>query len=343
MNLFRNHTYLYTTAFLFFVGLSLVVAILPALYNQENNAPLPGTEPLSEEALAGKHVFIANGCVACHSQQVRNVAMDNVWGPRPNVAADYAHNTRMHWWMNTATLMGTERTGPDLTNIGTRLPSIDWHLLHLYNPRAVVEESVMPAYPWMFQIKETVDEGDKVVNVPAEFLHGQKGTVVATYEALQLVAYLQSLQQAPLPDGTATPAFLYKTQAPAATAQVDAPAGAAAPEAVLDGAAIYAANCQACHQATGTGLKGAFPPLKGSTIVQDDNPEVLIDIILHGYNAREEYGEMPAIGTINNLKPEEIAAIINHERTSWGNNAREVSVAEVKDIIAMLESKKNNP
>jgi cytochrome c oxidase cbb3-type subunit 2 len=186
-----------------------------------------------------------------------------------------------------------------------------------------------------------VEESDKVVNVPVEFLRGQQGTVVATREALQLVAYLQSLQQAPLPDGTATPAFLYKSQAPAAAAPTNTDAGPA--EAILDGAAIYAANCQACHQDTGTGLKGAFPPLKGSDIVQNDNPEVLIDIILHGYNAREEYGEMPAIGTINHLKPEEITAIINHERTSWGNKAREVSVAEVKDIIAMLESKKNNP
>uniref|UniRef100_UPI0037C5FB86 c-type cytochrome n=1 Tax=Parachryseolinea silvisoli TaxID=2873601 RepID=UPI0037C5FB86 len=200
----------------------------------------------------------------------------------------------------------------------------------------------MPAYPWMFKVTTHVEEGDKVVNVPTEFLRGQEGTVVATREALQLVAYLQSLQQAPLPDGTVTPAFLYKSQAPAATAQTTT-TDAAPAEAVVDGAAIYAANCQACHQATGTGLKGAFPPLKGSAIVQNDNPEVLIDIILQGYNAREEYGEMPAIGTINHLKPEEITAIINHERTSWGNSAREVSVAEVKDIIAMLESKKNNP
>ena len=64
----------------------------------------------------------------------------------------------------------------------------------------------------------------------------------------------------------------------------------------LDGAQLYAANCQACHQANGEGLKGAFPPLKGSKIVLDESPERIVTIIMTGYNAREEYGEMPAIG-----------------------------------------------
>jgi len=92
----------------------------------------------------------------------------------------------------------------------------------------------------------------------------------------------------------------------------------------------------------GEGLQGAFPPLKGSTIVLDDNPEVLINIIMKGYNAREEFAEMPAVGINNGLKPEEITAIINHERTSWGNNARKVSVAEVEKILTFLETQNTN-
>jgi cytochrome c oxidase cbb3-type subunit II len=340
MEIFSNHKRLYATAFGFFVALSIVVAILPAINNQKNNAPLPGTELLSGEVLKGKHVFIANGCVACHSQQVRNVDMDKIWGSRPSVAADYAGNERMNWWMNTATLMGTERTGPDLTNIGNRLPSIDWHLLHLYNPRAVVEKSIMPAYPWMFEIKGKVDEKDKVVNVPEEFLLGQKGTVVAKEEALQLVAYLQSLKQTPLPDGKTSPEFLYKKEQPVSKSETGTSNAEAAPE--LDGALLYEANCQACHQANGQGLKGAFPPLKGSKIVLNDNPEIMVDIIMNGYNAREEYAEMAAIGTINNLKPEEVAAIINHERTSWGNNASKISAEEVAKIIAFVKTKQPN-
>lgn len=156
MEFFNNHTRLFRTAFLFFAGLTLLVAILPAINNQQNNQPLPSAEPVTEEAMKGKLVFISNGCVACHTQQVRNVDMDKVWGSRPSIAADYAGIKRTDTWRNTATLMGTERTGPDLTDIGNRQPSSDWNLVHLFNPRIVVKESIMPAYPWLFTIqKET--------------------------------------------------------------------------------------------------------------------------------------------------------------------------------------------
>ena len=337
MEIFNDHRKLFCFALGLFVGLSFFVAILPALNNQNNNAPLPGSEVLSGDALAGKHIFIANGCVSCHSQQVRNVDMDKGWGTRPSIAADYATNTRMNWWMNTATLMGTERTGPDLTNIGNRLPATDWHLLHLFNPRAVVAGSVMPAYPWLFEWKEREVEGDKVVNVPGEFAQGRSGILVAREEALQLVAYLQSLKQTPLPDGTPSPEFLYKEE----DQQIDA--GNADGKAVkVDGAKLYASNCQACHQINGEGLKGAFPPLKSSRIVLDDNPETLIEIIMKGYDGNEAYGEMPAVGLNNELKPEEITAIINHERSGWGNNARQIPLEEVERILGYLDEQKPN-
>lgn len=334
MEIFNDHKKLFGAALLLFLGLSFFVAILPAVNNQNNNAPLPGSEPLDGDALAGKHIFIANGCVSCHSQQVRNIAMDKNWGTRPGVAADYANNTRMNWWMNTATLMGTERTGPDLTNIGNRLPNADWHLLHLYNPRAVVEESIMPAYPWLFEWKEHQAEGEKVVNVPVEFAKGKNGMLIARKEAIQLVAYLQSLKQIPLPDGTPTPGFLYKKDTPPPDRQ------SGDQTIKSDGARLYATNCQACHQANGEGLQGAFPPLKSSPIVLNDNPEMLIEIIMTGYNGREEYAEMPAVGVSNGLKPEEITAIINHERTSWGNNARVIPLEEVEKILTYLEKAK---
>ena len=109
----------------------------------------------------------------------------------------------------------------------------------------------------------------------------------------------------------------------------------------LDGKAIYAANCQSCHQENGEGLKGAFPALKGSPVVLDDNPELLINIIMKGYNPREEYGVMPAIGTNNNLTADEIAAIINHERSSWGNRARSVSADEVSKIMSFIKQQEN--
>ena len=202
MELFDNHKKLFRTAALFFVGLTILVAIIPAINNQNSNKILPNATPLSQEAIKGKNIYIANGCVACHTQQVRNIDMDKIWGERPSIAADYAGIKRTDFWRNTATLMGTERTGPDLTNIGTRQPSIDWNLVHLYNPRIVVKESIMPAYSWMFTIKKEPAKGDVIVNVPAEYLGGKQGKLVANKEALYLVAYLQSLKQVKLPDGS---------------------------------------------------------------------------------------------------------------------------------------------
>ena len=329
MELFDNHKKLFSTAAIFFVALTILVAIIPALNNQKNNKPLPDAEPLSEQAIKGKAIYIANGCVGCHTQQVRNVDMDKIWGGRPGTAADYAANKRTDIWRNTATLMGTERTGPDLTNIGTRQPSVDWNLVHLYNPRIVVKESIMPAYPWMFTIKTNPAKGDVIVNVPAEYLEGKQGKVVANKEALYLVAYLQSLKQAKLPDGSTAPEFLYKREEKKEVGP--------AQKKTVDGAVLYATNCQSCHQANGEGLQGAFPPLKGSPIVLDDNAELMVDIIMNGYDARANYAVMPAVGTNANLTAEEVTAIMNHEKTSWGNNAKQISPEEVKKLIEFVK------
>ena len=108
MELFNDHKKLLGTATLFFLGLTLLVAILPALNVQKNNAVLGDTEPLSAVAIKGKALYIANGCIGCHTQQVRNIDMDKVWGSRPSIAADYAGMHRQDAWRNTATLMGSE-------------------------------------------------------------------------------------------------------------------------------------------------------------------------------------------------------------------------------------------
>ncbi len=332
MEWFNDHRKLFVAAFLFFAGLTILVAILPALSNEKISRPLPGAKPMSEDAIAGKHVFIANGCVACHTQQVRNVDMDKVWGKRPGIAADYALIRRTDLWRNTATLMGSERTGPDLTDVGNRQGSLEWNLTHLYNPRILVKESVMPAYPWMFEMKKEPAKGDVIVNIPPEFLNDAEKKVVAKKEALQLVAYLQSLKQTPLPDGTATPEFLYKRKVQEAAAD-----GAAAE---LDGSALYATHCQACHQENGEGLAGAFPPLKGSSIVLADNVDLFVEIVMKGYSGRESegFGVMPAVGDNAGLTAEEVTAIMNHERTSWGNSAKKITTEEVRKVIEFLQS-----
>lgn len=333
MSFFDNHKTLFTTATVFFVGLTLLVAIGPAINNQNNNKSLPGAVALSAEARKGKAVYISNGCVACHTQQVRNVEMDKIWGSRPSLAADYADIRRTDFWRNTATLMGTERTGPDLTDIGNRQPSQDWNLVHLFNPRIVVKESVMPAYSWLFTYKENPSKTDVVVNVPESFLEGRKGKIVARKEALYLVAYLQSLKQTPLPDNAEVPVFLYKkekkNQESAGNASANMP----------DGASLYATNCQSCHQENGEGLPGAFPPLKGSEVVLGDDLEKYVDIIMNGYDARPAFGMMPPVGTNAGFTEAEVAAIINHERSSWGNNGKVVTADEVKKILDFVTMK----
>lgn len=332
MNIFNDHKRLYITAGLLFAFLTYLVVIMPAFQNQYNNLPLPGTKPLSGDEKAGKLIYIAEGCVGCHSQQVRNIEMDKVFGKRPGMAADYANIGRTSIWQNTATLMGTERTGPDLTDVGNRQSSVDWNLMHLYQPRSVVPQSIMPSYQWLFEIKANPSKSDIVVNVPSQFLNGKTGKVIASKKALQLVAYIRSLKQTPLPDGTPPREFLYKKLNSAATVSKD---GAAA----VDGAALYAANCMSCHQSNGEGLKGAFPPLKGSPIVNGENLEMYVDIIMNGYNAREEYGEMAAVGTNMNFTEFDIAAIINYERSSWGNKSKAVTPEEIKKIMDFIKIK----
>lgn len=330
MFIFNNHKILFGSALLLFIGLTLYIAIIPALQNQKINNPLPkGSKVLSQHEKAGKLMYIREGCVACHTQQVRNVEMDNVFGSRPNVAADFAINRRTDFWRNTANLMGTQRTGPDLTNIGERQPSPEWHLIHLYQPRAAVAESIMPAYPWLFEETTYIKKGDVEVKIPERFLPDPSKKIIASREGLQLVAYLLSLKQTDFTDQD-VPLFLYKQKAKESggTNNTDMP----------DGAQLYTTHCATCHQGSGEGVPGAFPPLKGSPIVGGGDLELYVTIIMMGYDPRPDYATMPAVGTNAKLTPEEVTAIINHERTNWGNNAKEITLDEVRIIMDKIKS-----
>ena len=329
MNMYSNHKLLFWSALLFFLFLTINIAILPAFQNQQIYKPLPDAKPLTKQEKAGKALYIANGCIACHTQQVRGVDMDTPFGSRPNIPSDYAVNDGTDFWRNTANLLGSERTGPDLTNIGARQPSMDWQLVHLYQPRAAVKESIMPAFPWMFKEKDFVEKGDVEVKVPPEFLKDKNKKISATQDALDLVAYLQSLKQAKLPEGVAPVEFLYKQK------EKKAAAGGAAN--LPDGGELFTANCATCHQASGEGLPGAFPPLKGSPIVNGDDLDVYVNIIMTGYTGRPGYGPMPAVGKNANFTAEMVTAIMNHERSSWGNTGKPVDVEKVKAIMDKIK------
>ncbi|WP_350291643.1 cbb3-type cytochrome c oxidase subunit II [uncultured Croceitalea sp.] len=324
LNLSKNHALLTFTAFIVFFGLSTVIAIFPALDMQNSVQPLSKAVDLSPEERAGLNIYIAEGCVACHTQQVRNIEMDKVWGDRPSLASDYYYSKkRMDVWRQSPSLLGSERTGPDLTNVGKRQPSQDWHLIHLYNPRIVVEQSVMAPYPWLFELKSPseVEPTDVKVNVPKKFLKNASLVVVAKDEALNLVKYIQSLKQV-------DPSFAIPDFIP--SSGTDAFAETTPDGQALDGKSLYIQNCAACHQPSGEGLAGAFPTLKNSPIVIDEDYDFMVRIIIQGYDARDEYGVMPPLG--DQLNDSEIAAIVNYERNSWGNEAARVSTEDVKRI-----------
>lgn len=154
----------------------------------------PGEERrIDPQAIAdGREVYLENGCYYCHSQQVRDPAfttdIERGWGERPTVPADYS--------LDSPHALGTMRTGPDLINVGVRLPDPSWHLIHLYDPRALVEWSIMPAYPFLFEEREPGDvrPGEQPLNIPADRAPDGR-VVVPTEKALALVAYLRSLQR----------------------------------------------------------------------------------------------------------------------------------------------------
>ncbi|MDL5514908.1 cbb3-type cytochrome c oxidase subunit II [Arenibacter sp. M-2] len=329
-NFHKNHKTLVLAAFIGFVTLSFIVALFPASQMQ-NVQPLPNQPLLTEQEREGLHIYIREGCVACHTQQVRNIEMDNVWGNRPSIPSDYYYSKeRMDFWRQSPSLLGSERTGPDLTNIGVRQSSKDWHLLHLYNPRTVVGESVMPSYPWLFKIIDTnsVKEGDVVINLPEMFATTSGTTVIAKKEVLQLVAYLQSLKQLELPDGEKSK-FIPRLQQTRTEGMNGEQKNTA-----LNGENLYKQTCAVCHQDNGKGVVGAFPPLAGSPIVNDEDPEMMIKIILQGYDARSEFASMQPFA--DQLSDAEIAAIATHERNSWGNSAPEVTeedVAKIREFI----------
>src|SRR5690554_5440523 len=335
LNFHKEHKNLVLTAGVVFIALSIMVAILPAFQMQETE-PIPDQKPLTAQEEKGLRIYVSENCMACHTQQVRNIEMDNMWGDRPSIPSDYYYSKkRLDVWRQSPSLLGSERTGPDLTNIGKRQPSDDWHLLHLYNPRSVVSESVMPSYPWLFKEKDSILVGsdEKAIAVPKEYFNKPGKKIVATQDALALVEYLKSLKQTDMPGGNINdfiPA-LRKIQTEGMSA--DGKSGG------LDGAALYKQTCAACHQDNGKGIAGAFPPLAGSSVVNKEDTELLIRIVLQGYNARPDYGVMSPFG--DQLKDAEIAAILTHERSSWGNNAAEVKEEDVKKIREYVEKELN--
>lgn len=160
--------------------------------NQPGEATFP--QPIVGEAAQGRLIYISEGCLYCHSQQVRRKGYgadwERGWGDRQSVPRDYILQPRV--------LLGTSRTGPDLMTIGQRQPSTQWHYLHLYHPDITSPGSIMPPFRFLFETRKIGDapSPDALV-IPDSHPQDQPPAgyeIVPTERGRQLVAYLLSLK-----------------------------------------------------------------------------------------------------------------------------------------------------
>jgi cytochrome c oxidase cbb3-type subunit 2 len=192
------HHRIETNNFLLIVLILLVVAvgglveIVPLFFQKSTTEPIAGLKPMTALQVLGRDIYIREGCYNCHSQMIRPFRAETLRYGHYSVAGEFVYDHPFQW--------GSKRTGPDLARVGGRY-SDDWHRIHLHNPRDVVPESNMPAYPWLEKAQvDPADAADHMralrrVGVP--FTDAQiaaaSGEVSGKTELDALVAYLQSL------------------------------------------------------------------------------------------------------------------------------------------------------
>ncbi|MDC0662056.1 cytochrome-c oxidase, cbb3-type subunit II [Marinobacter sp. SS21] len=169
-----------------------LVEVVPLFFLKETNEPIEGLEPLSALELEGRDIYIREGCHVCHTQMIRPFRAETERYGHYSVAGEYVYEHPFLW--------GSKRTGPDLARVGGRY-SDAWQRMHLFDPRSVVPESNMPAFPWLFENKiDHTDTATKLtvmrkLGVPYtdEQIANATAEVEGKYEIEALVAYLQQL------------------------------------------------------------------------------------------------------------------------------------------------------
>jgi cytochrome c oxidase cbb3-type subunit II len=176
---------------------ALELGRLTPVPDADSGASLPPN--LRGDAIAGQRVYASEGCIACHSQQVRQTSVTGTdiargWGARPSVARDYLRDS--------SAFLGSVRLGQDLSNVGVRRPDAAWHYRHLYAPSLECEGSVMPSFRHLFQVcKIQGERSTEALDLQGADAPKPGYEVVPTAEAKNLVAYLLSLRQDyPLPE-----------------------------------------------------------------------------------------------------------------------------------------------
>ncbi len=194
----RGHQRIETSNFLMIVLILITVAvggiveIVPLFFQRSTTQPVEGLKPYTALQLAGRDVYVREGCYNCHSQMIRPLLAETLRYGRPSQAGEFVYDHPFQW--------GSKRTGPDLARVGTKY-SDEWHRVHLNNPRDLVPESNMPAYPWL---ERTAVDGAalpqhlkalRTLGVPYadDEIAGAAEAVKGKTELDALVAYLQVL------------------------------------------------------------------------------------------------------------------------------------------------------
>ena len=174
------------------VSVGGLVEIVPLFFQKSTTEPVEGLKPYSPLTLTGRDIYIREGCVGCHSQMVRPFRTETERYGHYSVAGEFIYDRPFLW--------GSKRTGPDLARVGGRY-SDDWHRIHLINPRDVVPESIMPAYPWLEDTPvdastiESKMRGLAILGHPysEEDIAGAAASLEGKTEMDAMIAYLQDL------------------------------------------------------------------------------------------------------------------------------------------------------
>jgi cytochrome c oxidase cbb3-type subunit II len=174
------------------VAIGGLVEIVPLFFQKSTTEPVKGLQPYTALQLAGRDIYVREGCYNCHSQMIRPFRAETERYGHYSVAGEFVYDRPFQW--------GSKRTGPDLHRVGGRY-SDEWHRVHLINPRDLVPESNMPSYPWLDTAVLTGNDIAKKLSVLRTLGHpytdeeiaAAKNDVAGKTEMEALIAYLQSL------------------------------------------------------------------------------------------------------------------------------------------------------
>jgi cytochrome c oxidase cbb3-type subunit 2 len=191
-DLIERKTGLLILLVLLVVSVGGLVEIVPLFFQRSTTQPVTGLKPYPPLQLAGRDIYVREGCYNCHSQMIRPFRAETERYGHYSVAGEFVYDRPFLW--------GSKRTGPDLARVGGRYGD-EWHRIHLNNPRDVVPESNMPAYAWLAKAPADATDIERKLQVlrmlghpySDEDIKGAKAALAGKTEQDALIAYLQAL------------------------------------------------------------------------------------------------------------------------------------------------------